>query len=376
MPDSAILKNAAEACRTGNVLELSAIRQIVAALLDTSTSDDSREDFLTALTDRGETPGELAAFTQTLIERAEPLPFTGKWKGSPIIDSCGTGGGGLNLVNISTGILFILAALDIPIVKHGNRGVTKKSGSADVLEALGLKMDVDASSVQRTLEEIGAAFVFAPRFHPSFKSLATVRKKLAAEGKRTIFNLLGPLLNPARPQVHLLGVFQETHLALFAETLSLLEPDGRGFVVYGKDEKGRPIGEGSFFGTNQIAEINGNKIKHFSLQVQRMYPLFSAASLTNAYITSADKSADLIEKALSNQGSNAVRSLLILNAALGLWAHEKTSEQKPQLELRFGAEELDPADRLEPWLIRCREAITSGAALEKLHQWRRLSAKL
>lgn len=375
MPDSVFLKNTAEKCRAGETLDSSTIQQVVAALFSPATTDDAREDFLTALTDRGETAGELADFSKNLLERAEPLGFTSEWKGRPIIDSCGTGGGGLNLVNVSTGILFILAALGVPAVKHGNRGVTKKSGSADVLEALGLKMDVDAVGVRRTLEEVGAAFVFAPRFHPSFKAIAPVRKKLAAEGRRTIFNLLGPLLNPSRPKVHLLGVFKEEHLKLFAETLSLLEPDGRGFVVCGKDEKGRPIGEGSPFGTNQLAEVRGNKVKFFPLKIQRMYPLFPASTMKSALVTSAEKSARLIEEALSNQGSNAVRSLLIMNAALGALACEKTFAPKSQPELLFHSE-LEPGQGLEPWLMRCREAITSGAAQEKLRQWRKLSAKL
>jgi len=356
MPDSVILKDGAAACRAGAVLDSGIIRQVVEALLDPSTPDDDRAYFLISLTDRGETAEELAAFAQALLVHAEPLEFTHEWNGRPIVDSCGTGGGGVNLVNVSTGILFILAALGVPIVKHGNRGVTKKSGSADVLEALGLRMDVGADGVRRTMEEIGVAFIFAPRFHPAFKTIAPVRKKLAAEGRRTVFNLLGPLLNPARPRVHLLGVFQEAHLSLFAETLARLNRSEWGsLVVYGKDENGNPIGEVSPCGSTFLEPDNGSGKTEFQL---RQVPVdCRVSSLEGAYVSSAAESAQFIQMALSGEAPKPVEALLLLNAAFVLMLTHI---------------EMDGTAAVQ----RCEDVLRSGAALEKLRQWRKLSVRL
>src|SRR5277367_3838561 len=164
-------------------------------LLDASVGDGLKAAFLRAWAQRGETATELAACAEAFLPEALDPGLRGSWQGKPLLDCCGTGGGGLNLLNISTGVMFLLAALGIPVVKHGNRGITKKSGSADVLEALGLQIDSAPEEVPCQLEEVGCAFLFAPAYHPTFAVIAPVRRALGAEGRRTIFNLLGPMLN-------------------------------------------------------------------------------------------------------------------------------------------------------------------------------------
>ena len=191
--------------------------------------------FLRAWAKRGETAVELAACAAALLPLATAPRVQGSWNGRPLLDCCGTGGGGLNLLNISTGIVFILAAMGVPVVKHGNRGLTKVSGSADVLEALGIRIDLPPEKMEACLEQVGAAFLFAPANHTSFSVLAPVRKQLGAKGQRTVFNLLGPLLNPARPDARMVGVFTDANVHLYESALAAM--GCRNYeVVCGEDE--------------------------------------------------------------------------------------------------------------------------------------------
>src|SRR5277367_4085888 len=191
-------------------------------LLDASVADPIKAGFLRAWAQRGETAAELAACAEAFLPRALDPGLRGSWKGRPLLDCCGTGGGGLNLLNISTGLMFILTAMGIPVVKHGNRGITKRTGSADVLEAMGIKIDLAPEEVPKCLEEVGCAFLFAPAYHTAFATIAPVRRVLAGQGHRTIFNLLGPLLNPARPDARLVGVFKPKHVALYQAVLEIM----------------------------------------------------------------------------------------------------------------------------------------------------------
>src|SRR5688572_30956821 len=168
-------------------------------LLDPAAPDEKKERLLEALAVKGETPGEIAGFVEAFLQQAvDPRLGMLELEG-PTLDVCGTGGDQLDLFNVSTTAMFIAAAAGAVVVKHGNRGITSKSGGADVLEALGVRIDLSPDDFGRCLSHVGAAFLFAPLYHPAFKAVAPVRKQLAEEGRRTVFNLLGPLLNPARP---------------------------------------------------------------------------------------------------------------------------------------------------------------------------------
>ena len=162
-------------------------------------------DFLLALAEKGETPAEVAAFAAGISSLAVD-PGVSDWA-DRAIDVCGTGGDGSGTFNISTAVSFIVAAAGVPVFKHGNRSITSKCGSADLLEALGIRLDATAEQVRASLEAVSFCFFFAPAYHPAFKEIMPVRKALATEGKRTIFNLLGPLINPGKPAHQLLGVF-------------------------------------------------------------------------------------------------------------------------------------------------------------------------
>src|SRR4029453_7037590 len=194
------------------------------SLFDESVELSARADFLRALHVKGETASEVAGFVNVLLKRSRRTLL-----GPGLLDVCGTGGDRAGVFNVSTAVMFVATACGARVVKHGNRGITSKCGGADVLEALGVRIDLPPETA---LEEAGCCFLFAPLFHPAFKTVAPVRKVLAEEGSATIFNLLGPLLNPARPEFQLAGVFDGKLLPLYAEAFKLL---GRksGWAVHG-----------------------------------------------------------------------------------------------------------------------------------------------
>jgi anthranilate phosphoribosyltransferase len=199
--------------RAGNDLSALDVQEAAALLLSDSIAANRKADFLTALHDKGESANEIASFVRVLLERAVPLEI--KDASGPVVDVCGTGGDGINLFNVSTAVTFVLAAGGVTVVKHGNRRVTSRSGSADVLEALGVAIDLEPDELSECIKRVGCGFVFARIYHPAFRALAEMRQQLALKHQRTIFNLLGPLLNPARPKRQLLGVFSPQLTRLF-----------------------------------------------------------------------------------------------------------------------------------------------------------------
>jgi anthranilate phosphoribosyltransferase len=274
----------------------------------------------------------------------------GTWQGKPLLDCCGTGGGGLNMVNISTGMMFVLAAMGIPVVKHGNRGMTKRCGSADVLETMAIRIDLAPEEVPRCLEEVGCAFLFAPHYHTTFAVVAPVRKALAEEGQRTVFNLLGPLLNPARPDARLVGVFSQEHVALYREALTLMKCP-RFTVVCGVDaESGTMIGEVSAQGMNLFGST-------LPLTEMTRTPAYEPHEhLDSLLVRNADESASRLERVLSGEDQELARDTLLINAAVASWTHGSVAS-------------------LEEGLTRATEVLDSGAALEKLRAWQRFSEK-
>ena len=191
-------------------------------LLDAGVADAKKERLLEALAVKGETPSEIAGFVDAFLNHAVDPDLGGLDLGGPTLDVCGTGGDKLGLFNVSTTAMFISAAAGAVVVKHGNRGITSKSGGADVLEALGIRIDLPVDGFRRCIEKAGIGFMFAPIYHPAFKAVAGVRAALAKEGVRTIFNLIGPLLNPARPECQLVGICDPDLNSVFAEILQRL----------------------------------------------------------------------------------------------------------------------------------------------------------
>ncbi len=211
-----------ETLTRGADLSPAQIGAAVAALADAAEPDAGKAAFLRALRAKGETPAEIAGFVRALLDRAVDPGIDPARLPGPALDVCGTGGDKLDLFNVSTTACFVLAAGGVTVIKHGNRAVTSRSGGSDVLAALGVPLDVPPGALRRHLERHGLGFLSAPQYHPAFRAVADVRRQLAAGGTSTIFNLLGPLLNPARPAHQLVGVFSPALTGTFAEVLRQL----------------------------------------------------------------------------------------------------------------------------------------------------------
>lgn len=337
-----MLREAQDICLKGQAVETAMIPAVAGELLNPSVAVEAKADFLRALHLKGETENELAAFARALLPRAVPLPVQGRFQDKALFDCCGTGGGGLNIVNLSTAMMPVLAACGVPVVKHGNRGVTKKSGSADVLESLGVKIDLPADKVEACLEECGMVFLMAPLYHPAFKHVAGARKLLADEGKRTIFNLLGPLLNPAIPQTQLLGVFQRQHLDLFQKALHSLERE-RFLVVCGLDADDTALGEVSVTGANPA---KGHLDKPYQEDLGLRPVPGTYAELT---VSSKEESAARLTAFLRGEEKGLLRHAILMNAAVALLVHgsvETTAEG----------------------YARAAEAVDSGEALKSMQK--------
>ena len=197
----------------GRTLTREQAREVMGRLMDGELSQMQAAALLAALRTRGETVDEIVGFAEAMRERSIRVPVAGD---APLLDICGTGGTGVSTINVSTTAAFVAAAGGARLAKHGNRGVTKRSGSADVLEALGVGLDLDPDRLARAIEEVGLAFLFARRHHPAMRFVAPIRADLKA---RTIFNNLGPLTNPAGASRQLMGVYSPALTRTLAEVL-------------------------------------------------------------------------------------------------------------------------------------------------------------
>jgi anthranilate phosphoribosyltransferase len=334
--------------KKGQELTADQIVRAADALLDDSLPAGEKADFLCALSDKGESPAEIAAFATAFLERAVTPTLDRERIGKPLLDVCGTGGDKLNLFNISTTSVFVLAACGVAVVKHGNRGITSKSGGADALEALGIRIDLPPEDFGRCVEEVGAGFLFAPLYHPAFKAIAPVRKQLAEAGRRSIFNLLGPLLNPAKPDYQLIGVFDPAVGSAFAEILSRL---GRkvAWAVHGTTETGAGMDEISNLGPSTVWAANGPDRLKSTIEPSLLG--LAPATVTDLEGGDAIANAAILTGILDGSVTGPKRDLVILNAAAGL--------------VITGI-----ADDLSEGLHLANEAIASGAARTVLERWR------
>ncbi|KAB2638675.1 MAG: anthranilate phosphoribosyltransferase [Verrucomicrobia bacterium] len=327
--------------------ELSSREVAVAAelLLNPAVADAKKAHLLEALANKGETPAEIAGFVEVFLEHAlDPHLGLLELEG-PTLDLCGTGGDKLNLFNVSTTAMFVAAAAGAIVVKHGNRGITSPSGGADVLEALGIRIDLPADGFRRCLEKAGVGFMFAPAYHPAFKAVSGVRKILAARGVRTIFNIIGPLLNPARPQCQLVGVFSRELCPVFAEILESLGRDSA-WVASGATDDGRAVDEVSLMGSTRICkagtyqDIEDEEVhpRDFRLQQAEVGELQGGDAKANAAI---------LEAILAGRDTGPKHDMVLLNAGAAIAC-------------------AGLADNLGEGIEVSRELLASGAALARL----------
>jgi anthranilate phosphoribosyltransferase len=298
------------------------IRHAVDRLADEKVPANVKADFLTALAQKGETPGEIAAFARALRDKSIVPPIDSETRSREILDVVGTGGDRLGTINISTTAAIICAAAGVTVAKHGNRAVTSQAGSADVLEALGIKIDLPPEEAARSLREHNFAFFFAPNYHPAFKNISPARKICAGRGQRTIFNLLGPLLNPARPSAMLMGVPRPELCEPLTQVLQSLGVR-RAMAVCGKVSGAGFLDELSTLGENTIAEFYQERGFTVSTTFPEQFHLQPAAL---ADLLGGDKiaNAKIVREILSGKERGPKREAVLLNAAAALFVAGKT----------------------------------------------------
>ncbi len=323
----------------GQNLTMKEMTDAIGMMMEGSCSDEQIGLLLMGLKAKGETVDEVAGAAAAM--RRYMTPVSTERKG--LLDTCGTGGDGSGTFNISTAAALVTAAAGVPVAKHGNRAITSKTGSADVLAALGVNVDAPVEQVQVCLDQLGIGFCFAPLLHKSMRHVATVRKKL---GVPTIFNMLGPLSNPASAPFQLLGVGRDELRRVLAEALVLLGTT-RAIVVHGEDG----LDEVTLGGTTHVTEATPDGLNEFSWTPADFG--LAIAEPDEMLVADANDSASLIRAVLDGR-PGPPRDIVVLNAAAGLWV---------------AGTEANPHD----CAALAAQAIDSGAAGQLLDQLAKLS---
>lgn len=298
---------------------------------------------LVALRSKKETPSEIAAAATVMRDFATAVNVNDK---THLVDVVGTGGDGAHTFNISTASMFVASAAGAKIAKHGNRSVSSKSGSADVLEALGVKLNLSPSAVTQCIEQLGIGFMFAPNHHPAMKNVVPVRKDL---GVRTIFNILGPLTNPAKAPNIVMGVFHPELVATQAKVLQLMGAE-HALVVHGNDG----LDEITLSGPTMVAELRNGQIKEYVITPSEFG--IAHASMETLKVADAQESKAIIVNVMNNQ-SGPARDIVCLNAGATLYAANVSSSITEGIAL-------------------ANSTITSGKAKQKLEAFVALTQSL
>ena len=309
------------------------VRAAVEQLADETIPVAVKADFLTAFAKKGETPDEIATFVRALRDKSTAPPLDEETRRREILDVVGTGGDRLGTFNLSTAAALICAAAGVTVAKHGNRAATSQAGSADVLEALGVRIDLTPLEAARSLRENRFAFFFAPAWHPAFKHIAPARKLCAERGQRTIFNYLGPLLNPARPSAMLVGVPRPELCEPLARVLQSLgvrramvvcgEVPSSKFQVPTSEKSGSFLDELSTLGPNTVAEFYQERGFAASTVSVENFPL-QPATLADLLGGDRHANAEIIRRIFHGEERGPKRDVVLLNAAAALFVADKT----------------------------------------------------
>jgi anthranilate phosphoribosyltransferase len=294
-------------------------------------ADDQVGLLLTALAAKGESVDEIAGAADAMRRHMTPI----RSHHSGVLDTCGTGGGDSKMFNVSTAAAIVAATAGVPVAKHGNRSITSRSGSADVLTELGVNINATTAQVEACLNELGLCFCFAPLAHPAMKHVAAVRKKL---GIRTIFNILGPLVNPAGARYQLLGAGRPELRPLLAGAIQRLGTK-RSFIVSGEDG----LGDVTLAGTTYATEVSDRTMREFTWRPEDFG--INRQPLDGLAIDTPAESAVVIRKVLAREPGPA-RDIVILNAAAGILAADRALEPKSAASLAAEAIDSGAAERL------------------------------
>jgi len=302
----------------GNSLSQSQAEDFFSQVMAGNIAPELLASALTALKVKGETPEEIAGAAIAVRNYATQFPE----QNSPVADCVGTGGDGANTINISTTAAILAAACGLTMAKHGNRSVSSMSGSADLLEAFGVNLNMSPAVASNCLEKANLCFLYAPAYHPGFKYAGPVRK---AMGIRTLFNILGPLVNPACPKVMLMGVYTPDLIQTMAQSL-ILTGVKRGWVVHGSG-----LDEIALHGETQITEIINGEMTHKIITPEDFgLPRYTLEDIKGG---TPQENADIIRAILSGNGQDAHKAAVVINCAALLYLHEKASDLKSAAQL-------------------------------------------
>ena len=315
-------------------------------ILEGKASNDEIKQFLTGLKSKGESAAEVEALVAQMYSYSASINITER-----SVDTVGTGGDGANTINISTAAAIVTNAAGARVVKHGNRAASSKSGSADLLEALGIKIDLTGAEVEQTVYKIGIGFCFAPVFHSSMKYAAAARKEL---GVPTVFNILGPLANPAKPKACAIGVARAELLPLMAQVL--LDQGKEGFVFRGDDG----LDEVSLSTTTQVIQISDGELNESVFNPADLG--ISSAPISELSGGDAAYNAQMTLKIFSGE-KGAMRDAVTLNAAFAIAAFKADFNLPLQTQIANG-------------FVLANKAIDSGAALSVVKKWAELTNEI
>ncbi len=317
-------------------LTLQQSRQLMLGWLNDKIDPVLSGAILAAIQAKGVAADELVGMASVLLEQSQPL-WQPPQNGSILVDTCGTGGDGASTFNISTAVAFVAAAAGLRVAKHGNRSASSQVGSADVLEALGLSLQVSPQLTQAALDTVGITFLFAPGWHPALKAVAQLRKILKI---RTIFNLLGPLVNPLRPTGQVVGVNDPTLLKTMATALQQLGVE-RAVVLHGRER----VDECGLGDKSDLAFV-----KDGSIHLETLDPVvlgLTSAPLSAIQGGTVSENAQILEAVLQGKGTLAQTQVVALNAAMALFVGGAVSHYSTGVE-------------------QCLEILEAGAAWDKL----------
>jgi anthranilate phosphoribosyltransferase len=337
----------------GQHLNRSEAESVMNEIMTGKATDAQIASFLTALRMKCETVDELIGFARVIREKASPVrphgPVAASFSGTDrdmLVDTCGTGGDATGTFNISTATAFVVAGAGIRVAKHGNRSVSSLCGSADVVEALGIRIDLPPDAVARCIDEVGIGFLYAPLLHEAMRYVVLARREMKI---RTVFNLLGPICNPARATAQVLGVYNEDLTEIMAQVLCELGSE-RAFVVHGSDG----LDEITISGESKISEVRDGEVRTYYVTPEDFG--ISRSPINAIQGGDARQNAAIIRDILSGQRGTR-QDVVLLNAAAGLVVGGKASG-------------------LHEGILLARESVQSGSALSCLDRLVELTHKI
>ena len=314
-------------------------KTVMDEIMSGEATDVQKSAYLTALSMKGETIDEITGSAEEMRNHALPVDH-----GMDVLEIVGTGGDGSNSFNISTTAALIIAAAGVPVAKHGNRAASSRSGAADCLEALGVNISVEPEKAVELLKEAGICFLFAQKYHTAMKYVGPIRKEL---GIRTVFNILGPLTNPARAAMQVMGVYDESLLEPMAHVLTNLGVR-KGMVVYGQEK----LDEISICGPTKVVAFNHGEYKRYTITPEEVG--LQRGQKGDLLGGTPQENADITRAILAGEEKGAKRDAAVINAAAALFVAGKATGMKAAVKL-------------------AEETIDSGAALRKLEEFVEIS---